>query len=494
MSTTIPNPFASPAGAARRVENAFPDAPSRSNRPNAPMFYAIAVCDGYNAPEPAGIVYGTRERIQMVSAIQKAVKAANVNSYRVEKFSASTPEDAMDWLEHICELHGLPRNMTDPSRPICFQPDYVSARFESMRKARSNDESWVEDVSFSYNEPSQTKESTVAIFGARPTDLYSKDNESLRYLRDGWQNMLEDIKAALRDLADQGVYTVVTDETQGAAQLGHWAAEALKREGYEMANDVYVSWQGVEDAWNKQSPVFSAGDFVCELECADNVTYLRDAPENGRLPYSEYRALNESKMQSMSARAGFGICATAYGTATVAAAPGQTLDMPAITAALTAAGRQQVYSLADVPAAHVAANAALAAATTQEKAIAGQLEQAKTKLEGFEFVAAQGGETDRESTEFINECLASARADVENIENRLSAAQGEVKQAKGALKDCDAIAKASQCCNIEAALSSLGNQARGRKTVAAYGEQAKEPRAVETVRLQPHAQAMKQER
>ncbi len=442
---------------------------------------AIYLDNGYKYASPAGVVFGLEAKARVRAMAQAA--GGTIASKAVDM----SPSSGFDLLEGMCRMTNLPRAFLDPEKelPLCLRPGFDPYEYSAHRTPP--DQSWVEESSWTYAEVRPPRESsrTVAVFGARPADLYpGRDDSSKvkRYQRKEYQKMLVDIKRELRHFADEGTTIVVTDETQGAAQLGHWAAEALKREDYDMYNDVYVTFDGCENSWKEGIACFSRNDFANERNCADELHFMHEPPTDGpNLPRDVYKQVCQQKHRTMAAISEAGICATIYGTARVPALPGVPLDFEAIKQGLTAAGRQDIYSLDDLAAARAGASAKIESANAKVQDVARDLTVAKTKLDTFEQLAEQsraGGD----DASYIKGCIETTRASVIALESKHAAAQEELKAAKGSFGDFDKIEAAARCCDMDAAMASLGSKAASRKTMAAYGEKAQVPRTVQAVK------------
>lgn len=435
----------------------------------------------YPYAQPAGIVQGEDAANRMMAQLEA------MGCFAVKKEGLGFA-GALERVQAACKMRGLPKDMLIAAReqgPFCVQPGYSPADYTTQ--VRPKDASWVEEFPAYYAEVEQRPKTdpsrTVAVFGVRPADLWpSKDEKSvlMRYQRSEWWAPYDDIYSELENFAREGELYVVTDETQGAAQLGHWATTALKHEYSEVYSDVYVTFEGCERAWNAQLPVFSADDFGRELDAADWVHYMHEAPgDGGNLPRSEFKNACQAKHRDMSAICGAGVCTTIYGTATVPALPGRPLDFAAITAGLTAAGRQGIYSMDELAAAREGADVRIGQAQGKVNALTSEMDAAQARLDAFAEIAAQ-----RPGGEFGN-YIAEAQGKVDEIAGALGVANEELSVAKAARGDFDKIEKAALCCDMGAAMKSLGAKARKRPTVAAYGEKARIRRAVPTVKLQP---------
>ena len=95
-----------------------------------------------------------------------------------------------------------------------------------------------------------TNETKAMCFtGRRPKDLYG-------YNHDAYIPMVNAIKSCLRKHISQGYTKFISGGAQGFDQLSFWAVNALKREGYDIKNIVYVPFKGQEKAW-KETGLFS---------------------------------------------------------------------------------------------------------------------------------------------------------------------------------------------------------------------------------------------
>lgn len=435
----------------------------------------------YPYPQPVGIVQGDDALAQMKNQIRA------MGCTPVVKDSL-TPLSALNRIHQSCRMRALPMDVllaAAEQGPICVQPGYTPSDYAAQ--VRPRDLSWVDQYPAYYTELAQMPKTeparTVAVFGVRPADLWpSKDEKSvmMRYQRAEWWSAYDDIYAELENFAREGELYVVTDETQGAAQLGHWAATALKREYGGVYSSVFATFDGCERAWNNQLPVFSADDFGKELDTADWKEFVCRAPEDGgNLPRSEYKDACQDKHSRMSKICGAGVCTTIYGTAAVPALPDRPLDFAAITAGLTAAGRQGIYSMDELAAARTGVDGRIGQAQGKVNALTSEMDAAQARLAAFTEIAAQ-----RPGGEFGN-YIIEAQDKVDEIARALSVANEELSAAKTARGDFDKIEKAALSCDMGAAMASLGAKARKRPTVAAYGEKARIRRAVPTVKLQP---------
>ena len=439
----------------------------------------------YPYSQPVGIVQGDDAVAQMKRQI------IDMGCTPVVK-KGMAPISVLNLIHKACRMRALPMDvlLAAPEQgPLCVQPGYIPSDYTA--RARPKDLSWIEGYPAYFSELAQMPKTdpsrTVAVFGARPADLWpSKDEKSvlMRYRRSEWWAPYDDIYSELEKFAREGELYVVTDETQGAAQLGHWAATALKREYGEVYTSVFATFEGCERAWNNQLPVFSADDFSKEVEAADWVRFIREAPEGGgNLPRSEFKTACQEKHKDMSDICGIGICATIYGTATVPALPDRPLDFAAITAGLTAAGRQEIYSIDELAAARIGVDGRIEQAQGKVNALTSEMDAAQARLDAFTEIAAQ-----RPGGEFGN-YIIEAQDKVDKIAAALGVANEELSVAKAARGDFDKIEKAALSCDMGAAMESLGAKARKRPTMAAYGEKARIRRAVPTVKLQPqHAE------
>lgn len=103
--------------------------------------------------------------------------------------------------------------------------------------------------------------------GRRPKDLHG-------YNHDLYIPIVDATKDALRKHIASGYTTFVTGGAQGFDQLAFWAVNALKREGYQVQNIVYVPFEGQEKAW-KDTGLFSKAEYQLMLRLADEVRVLR---------------------------------------------------------------------------------------------------------------------------------------------------------------------------------------------------------------------------
>ena len=103
--------------------------------------------------------------------------------------------------------------------------------------------------------------------GRRPKDLYG-------YNHDSYIPMVEAIKDCLREHINNGYTEFISGGAQGFDQLAFWSVNALKREGYNIKNIVYIPFQGQEKAW-KQAGLFSQNEYNLMLRLADEVKILR---------------------------------------------------------------------------------------------------------------------------------------------------------------------------------------------------------------------------
>lgn len=104
--------------------------------------------------------------------------------------------------------------------------------------------------------------------GRRPKDLHG-------YNHDAYIPMVEVIKRDLRTFVAQGYTEFISGGAQGFDQLAFWAVNALKREGYQIKNIVYVPFSGQEKAW-KDTGLFSQQEYNLMLRLADEVKVLRN--------------------------------------------------------------------------------------------------------------------------------------------------------------------------------------------------------------------------
>lgn len=115
---------------------------------------------------------------------------------------------------------------------------------------------------------------TICFTGRRPKDLFG-------YVHDSYIPMVEAIKRDLRQFISQGYDTFISGGAQGFDQLAFWAVNALKREGYNIKNIVYVPFQGQEKAW-KATGLFSQAEYNLMLKLADEVVVLRNIDTNNK--------------------------------------------------------------------------------------------------------------------------------------------------------------------------------------------------------------------
>ena len=114
-----------------------------------------------------------------------------------------------------------------------------------------------------------TNETKAMCFtGRRPKDLYG-------YNHDAYIPMVNAIKSCLRKHISQGYTKFISGGAQGFDQLSFWAVNALKREGYDIKNIVYVPFKGQEKAW-KETGLFSQKEYKLMLRLADEVVFLQD--------------------------------------------------------------------------------------------------------------------------------------------------------------------------------------------------------------------------
>lgn len=105
--------------------------------------------------------------------------------------------------------------------------------------------------------------------GRRPKDLFGYDH-------DAYIPMVEAIKKILREeFIPQGYNKFISGGAQGFDQLAFWAVNALKREGYDIKNVVYVPFRGQERAW-KDTGLFSQKEYNLMLRLANEVIYLKE--------------------------------------------------------------------------------------------------------------------------------------------------------------------------------------------------------------------------
>lgn len=450
-------------------------------------WYAVTVYDNdenralpfsYDHPQPAGVVRGEYALGQLIAQVE------SLGCTAVKK-AAMSAQHATELVGQTCRMFLSEDTLLTASEqgPLCTQPGYNPAYY--AKHVRPSDATWVTE-DFEVNPLKRedlVEPRTVAVFGARPADLWpSKDEKSvsMRYQRSEWWSAFDDIYSELEALADKSDLVVVTDETQGAAQLGYWASTALKREYYNVSSELYITFDGCERAWNNQLPVFSVGDFEKELATADKVNRIHEPPQDGgNLPRDVYKEVCQKKHAQMSEGCVDGVCLTIYGTAAVPALPGVPLDFNAIMAGLTAAGRQGVYSMDELAQARAGVDGRIEQAQGKVNAISSQMDAARARLDAFVEIAAQ-----RPGGEYLN-YIEDAQEKVDELTVALAAAQEELSAAKGARSDFSKIDKAALCCDMGAAMESLGVKARKRPTVAAYGEKARIYREVPTVKLQP---------
>ena len=88
--------------------------------------------------------------------------------------------------------------------------------------------------------------------GRRPKDLHGYDHD--KYIP-----MVEATKECLREHIRNGYTRFVSGGAQGFDQIFFWAVNALKREGYNIKNVVYVPFRGQERAW-KATGLFSQAE------------------------------------------------------------------------------------------------------------------------------------------------------------------------------------------------------------------------------------------
>lgn len=107
----------------------------------------------------------------------------------------------------------------------------------------------------------------VAFTGHRPKDLYGYDT------REPYKIVARKIAENLKTLDNELI--VITGGAQGIDQLAFWAAEHLKKEGWNVKNILAVPFKGQELRWS-QTGMFSQTEYRKMLTMADKVVYLSD--------------------------------------------------------------------------------------------------------------------------------------------------------------------------------------------------------------------------
>ena len=115
---------------------------------------------------------------------------------------------------------------------------------------------------------------TMCFTGRRPKDL-------LGYNRDDYLPMMEAIKECLREHIKNGYTTFISGGAQGFDQLAFWAVNALKREGHEIKNIVYVPFNGQERIWAKEG-LFSQAQYKQMLSKADEIVIVTEGEVNDK--------------------------------------------------------------------------------------------------------------------------------------------------------------------------------------------------------------------
>lgn len=105
---------------------------------------------------------------------------------------------------------------------------------------------------------------TVCFTGHRPKDLFGYEEDS----RALYSAVCERIKRECESLIGAGVNTFISGGAQGIDQLAFWAVEHLKREGFDIQNQLYKPFEGQERRWAKDD-MFGQAEYRHMCECAD---------------------------------------------------------------------------------------------------------------------------------------------------------------------------------------------------------------------------------
>lgn len=136
-------------------------------------------------------------------------------------------------------------------------------------------------------------QNTICFTGRRPKDLFG-------YEKDNYLPLYNTIKTIIKDIFIPAGYTkYISGGAQGFDQLAFWAVNALKTEGYNIKNVVYVPFKGQELNWAKAG-LFSQEEYNLMLSLADEVNILQQINRNSKvmvnqaLLYRNHAMVNDS--------------------------------------------------------------------------------------------------------------------------------------------------------------------------------------------------------
>ena len=115
---------------------------------------------------------------------------------------------------------------------------------------------------------------TMCFTGRRPKDLYGYDHDKYIPIVNAHKNYI-------KFYASQGYTEFISGGAQGFDQLAFWAVNAVKREGCNIRNVVYMPFEGQEKAW-KETGLFSQQEYKLMLRLADEVCILNKINVNNR--------------------------------------------------------------------------------------------------------------------------------------------------------------------------------------------------------------------
>lgn len=112
---------------------------------------------------------------------------------------------------------------------------------------------------------------TICFTGPRPKQLFGYDEVA----RGMYSKILSFVVETVKSLIDEGYDKFITGGAQGFDQVAFWSIAHIKRQGFNVENNLYLPFQGQDRIWNATG-LFSQQEYNKMKRMADDIYYTTD--------------------------------------------------------------------------------------------------------------------------------------------------------------------------------------------------------------------------